>query len=174
MTEKETEKKVEPKSKEDKEGKFMELVKKYMKEAGIEESAPDDVKEAFINGIKVSGAFNKNLMAQDEDIETYTIEDVNNAYELARNNVLSEIEAIEAVKPVMGNVKIGAFDSAEDVYKAACDELDIACDSANARTAYEAYMKAQRKNLHNSGASSKATEVKSDVLSDILNNVNVD
>ena len=113
-------------------------------------------------------------MAQDEDIETYTIEDVNNAYELARNNVLSEIEAIEAVKPVMGNVKIGAFDSAEDVYKAACDELDIACDSANARTAYEAYMKAQRKNLHNSGASSKATEVKSDVLSDILNNVNVD
>lgn len=174
VTEKETEKKVEPKSKEDKEGKFMELVKKYMKEAGIEESAPDDVKEAFINGIKVSGAFNKNLMAQDEDIETYTIEDVNNAYELARNNVLSEIEAIEAVKPVMGNVKIGAFDSAEDVYKAACDELDIACDSANARTAYEAYMKAQRKNLHNSGASSKATEVKSDVLSDILNNVNVD
>ena len=171
VTEKETKKKAESG---EKDGKFMETVKKYMKKGGIDEDAPDDIKESFINGLRVAGVFNKNLMAQDEAAEVYSLEDVNNAYEVARNDVMAELEAIEAVKPVMGNVKIGAFDSADDVYKAACDELDITCDSANARTAYEAYMKAQRKNLHNSGASPKATEVKSDVLSDILNNVNVD
>ena len=170
VTEKETEKKVE--SNKDKDGKFMETVKKYMKEGGIDEDAPDDIKESFINGLRVAGVFNKQLMAQDEN--TFSQEDINNAYESARNDVMAEIEAIEAVKPVMGNIKIGAFDSAEDVYKAACDELDITCDSASARTAYEAYMKARKKNLHNSGASPKATEVKSDILGDILNRVNVD
>lgn len=171
VTEKETEKKAESG---EKDGKFMETVKKYMKKGGIDEDAPDDIKESFINGLRVAGVFNKNLMAQDEAAEVYSLEDVNNAYEVARNDVMAEIEAIEAVKPVMGNVKIGAYDSADDVYKAACDELEIACDSASARTAYEAYMKAQKKNLHNSGASSKATEVKSDVLSDMLSRVNVD
>ena len=155
-------------------GDFMKRVKVLMKKAGIDENAPEDVKAAFINGIKVSGAFNKNLMAQDEAAEVYSLEDINNAYEVARNDVMAEIEAIEAVRPVMGKIEIGAYDSAEDVYKAACDELDIACDSASARTAYEAYMKAQKKNLHNSGASQKATEVKSDLLSEILNRVNVD
>ena len=171
VTEKETEKKAESG---EKDGKFMETVKKYMKKGGIDEDAPDDIKESFINGLRVAGVFNKNLMAQDEAAEVYSLEDVNNAYEVARNDVMAELEAIEAVKPVMGNVKIGAYDSADDVYKAACDELDITCDSASARTAYEAYMKAQKKNLHNSGASSKATEVKSDVLSDMLSRVNVD
>lgn len=179
---KETEEKVEKKQvlaegekKADNDSKFMEQVKVLMKKAGIDENAPEDIKSAFINGIKVSGAFNKNLMAQDgQPNDVYSLEDVNNAYEVARTDIMAEIEAIEAVKPVMGKIEIGAYDSAEDVYKAACDELDIACDSASARTAYEAYMKAQKKNLHNSGASQKATEVKSDLLSDILNSVNVD
>ena len=56
VTEKETEKKVE--SNKDKDGKFMETVKKYMKEGGIDEDAPDDIKESFINGLRVAGVFN--------------------------------------------------------------------------------------------------------------------
>ena len=152
----------------------MKRVAVLMKKAGIDENAPEDIKSAFTKGLEVSGALKKNLMAQDEAAEVYSLEDINNAYEVARNDVMAELEAIEAVKPVMGKIEIGAYDSAEDVYKAACDELEIACDSASARTAYEAYMKAQKKNLHNSGASQKATEVKSDLLSDILNRVNVD
>ena len=155
-------------------GDFMKRVAVLMKKAGIDENAPEDIKSAFTKGLEVSGALKKNLMAQDEAAEVYSLEDINNAYEVARNDVMAELEAIEAVKPVMGKIEIGAYDSAEDVYKAACDELEIACDSASARTAYEAYMKAQKKNLHNSGASQKATEVKSDLLSDILNRVNVD
>jgi hypothetical protein len=43
---------------------------------------------------------------------------------------MAEIEAIEVCKPVLGNIKIGAYDSANDIYLEACKELNLTCDSA--------------------------------------------
>ena len=57
---------------------------------------------------------------------------------------MAEIEAIEVCKPVLGNIKIGAYDSANDIYLEACKELNLTCDSNNARDVYNAYQMSKK------------------------------
>ena len=79
------------------------------------------------------------------------------------------------VKAFLGNVKVGAFDSANDIYVEACKRLDIACDSDNARDVYNAYAKASQ-NLQKgaNGQHNNVSNHSANVLNDIFNNVNVD
>ena len=162
----ETEKKVKDEEKPEKKGDKM---TEFMRACGIDTDAPEEIKEAFISGFK-AGIEGQKEMASDE-----APVDLEKIYEDARNSVLDEIQAIDECKSVLGNVKVGAFDSANDIYVEACKRLEIACDSDNARDVYNAYAKASQ-NLQK-GANGQHTNVSNhsaNVLNDIFNNVNVD
>lgn len=153
-SEKPEEKKVETKAKDEEEIEEEEISvdsKKALKDAGLENAA-DYVQKAFLSGcndenIKLYEKARKEeketkSIAQDEKI--FTEEDVTQAYNTAKQDLMAEIEAIEVCKPVLGNIKIGAYDSANDIYLEACKELNLTCDSANARDVYNAYQMSKK------------------------------
>lgn len=162
----ETEKKVKDEEKPEKKGDKM---TEFMRACGIDTDAPEEIKEAFISGFK-AGIKGQKEMASDE-----APVDLEQIYEDARNSVLDEIQAIDECKSILGNVKVGAFDSANDIYVEACKRLEIACDSDNARDVYNAYAKASQ-NLQKgaNGQHNNVSNHSANVLNDIFNNVNVD
>ena len=125
--------------------------KKALKDAGLENAA-DYVQKAFLSGckdenIKLYEKARKEeketkSIAQDEKL--FTEDDITEAYNVAKQDLMAEIEAIEVCKPVLGNIKIGAYDSANDIYLEACKELNLTCDSANARDVYNAYQMSKK------------------------------
>lgn len=159
-------KKVKDEEKPEKKGDKM---TEFMRACGIDTDAPEEIKEAFISGFK-AGIEGQKEMASDE-----APVDLEKIYEDARNSVLDEIQAIDECKSILGNVKVGAFDSANDIYVEACKKLDIACDSDNARDVYNAYAKASQ-NLQKgaNGQHNNVSNHSANVLNDIFNNVNVD
>lgn len=165
-TEKKDEKKVKDEEKPEKKGDKM---TEFMRACGIDTDAPEEIKEAFISGFK-AGLEGQKEMASDE-----APVDLEQIYEDARNSVLDEIQAIDECKSILGNVKVGAFDSANDIYVEACKRLEIACDSDNARDVYNAYAKASQ-NLRKgaNGQHNNVSNRSANVLNDIFNNVNVD
>lgn len=160
------EKKVKDEEKPEKKGDKM---TEFMRACGIDTDAPEEIKEAFISGFK-AGIEGQKEMASDE-----APVDLEKIYEDARNSVLDEIQAIDECKSILGNVKVGAFDSANDIYVEACKRLEIACDSDNARDVYNAYAKASQ-NLQKgaNGQHNNVSNRSANVLNDIFNNVNVD
>ena len=160
------EKKVKDEEKPEKKGDKM---TEFMRACGIDTDAPEEIKEAFISGFK-AGIEGQKQMASDE-----APVDLEQIYEDARNSVLDEIQAIDECKSILGNVKVGAFDSANDIYVEACKRLEIACDSDNARDVYNAYAKASQ-NLQKgaNGQHNNVSNRSANVLNDIFNNVNVD
>lgn len=159
-------KKVKDEEKPEKKGDKM---TEFMRACGIDTDAPEEIKEAFISGFK-AGLEGQKEMASDE-----APVDLEQIYEDARNSVLDEIQAIDECKSILGNVKVGAFDSANDIYVEACKRLEIACDSDNARDVYNAYAKASQ-NLQKgaNGQHNNVSNHSANVLNDIFNNVNVD
>ena len=160
------EKKVKDEEKPEKKGDKM---TEFMRACGIDTDAPEEIKEAFISGFK-AGIEGQKEMASDE-----APVDLEQIYEDARNSVLDEIQAIDECKSILGNVKVGAFDSANDIYVEACKRLEIACDSDNARDVYNAYAKASQ-NLQKgaNGQHNNVSNRSANVLNDIFNHVNVD
>lgn len=160
------EKKVKDEEKPEKKGDKM---TEFMRACGIDTDAPEEIKEAFISGFK-AGIEGQKEMASDE-----APVDLEQIYEDARNSVLDEIQAIDECKSILGNVKVGAFDSANDIYVEACKRLEIACDSDNARDVYNAYAKASQ-NLQKgaNGQHNNVSNHSANLLNDIFNNVNVD
>lgn len=160
------EKKVKDEEKPEKKGDKM---TEFMRACGIDSDAPEEIREAFISGFK-AGLEGQKEMASDE-----APVDLEQIYEDARNSVLDEIQAIDECKSILGNVKVGAFDSANDIYVEACKRLEIACDSDNARDVYNAYAKASQ-NLQKgaNGQHNNVSNRSANVLNDIFNNVNVD
>ena len=165
-TEKKVEKKVQDEEKPEKKGDKM---TEFMRACGIDSDAPEEIREAFISGFK-AGIEGQKEMASDE-----APVDLEKIYEDARNSVLDEIQAIDECKSILGNVKVGAFDSANDIYVEACKRLEIACDSDNARDVYNAYTKASQ-NLQKgaNGQHNNVSNRSANVLNEIFNNVNVD
>ena len=159
-------KKVKDEEKPEKKGDKM---TEFMLACGIDTDAPEEIKEAFISGFK-AGLEGQKEMASDE-----APVDLEQIYEDARNSVLDEIQAIDECKSILGNVKVGAFDSANDIYVEACKRLEIACDSDNARDVYNAYAKASQ-NLQKgaNGQHNNVSNHSANLLNDIFNNVNVD
>ena len=158
---------------EGKEESFDDKLVRLMKESNIAEDAPQDIKDAFVTGYKQGRKNYAKKMAEDA-APHFTESDITKAYEDARNDVMAEIEAIEAVKPVMGNIKIGAYDSAENIYEDACKKLDLACDASNARDVYNAYLRTKQ-NLQKAGAKVLNTNTDNhvNVLNDIFSKVDI-
>ena len=151
--------------------------KKALKDAGLD-NAPDYVQKAFLSGckdenIKLYEKARKEeketkSIAQDEKL--FTEEDVAQAYNVAKQDLMAEIEAIDVCKPVLGNIKIGAYDSANDIYLEACKELNLTCDSNNARDVYNAYQTSKKNVSVKTGATGNRGKTK-DGIERIFDNV---
>lgn len=85
-----------------------------------------------------------------------------------RKRQASIMAACDEVRGVIGKVRATAYDSASDVYVAACRELGVKCSAASARDAFRAYTVSRRKVM---AKDSKPLHLDQGVMAKLLNNV---
>ena len=85
-----------------------------------------------------------------------------------RKRQASIMAACDEVRGVIGKVRATAYDSASDVYVAACRELGVKCSAASARDAFRAYTVSRRKVM---AKDSKPLHLDQSVMAKLLNNV---
>ena len=89
-----------------------------------------------------------------------------------KSALVDEMTAIEEVKPIVGAIRLGAYDSAGQVYLAALKKLGIGGVSASqARIAYRAYI-AGRQGSTKATARDSAPKDERTALTSILEKVN--
>lgn len=155
-----------------------------IKACGFDEE-PDEVKNEFANelqkafaeGVKYGEKKQKTepqkLASEHESEGEKKALSQDSAYVSAKAEIKKQFvalnKAIENVKPILGKVRIDAYDSAEDVYMAACKQLGIKCNSNSARDAFNAYSKANK--VRNMAQDSQIEKSKT-VLTSIMDRVN--
>lgn len=153
-----------------------------IKACGFDEE-PDEVKNEFANELQKAFAEGvkygekkqkeepKKLASEHESEGEKKALSQDSAYISAKAEIKKQFvalnRAIENVKPVLGKVRIDAFDCASDVYLAACKQLGIKCNANSARDAFNAYTKANKRVMAQDEKQSTKT-----VLTSIMDRVN--
>lgn len=128
---------------------------KMLKDAGYD-SEPLEFQRAFADGVKYGeekmrterGKLDKEHESEGEKKalgEDSKLRDSLNR--IARSQVADWMTAAEDVKPVLGKVKLGAFDTAADVYLAACKEMGVKATRATARDVFRGVRAASKKRI---------------------------
>lgn len=128
---------------------------KMLKDAGYD-SEPPEFQRAFADGVKYGeekmrterGKLDKEHESEGEKKalgEDSKLRDSLNR--IARSQVADWLTAAEDVKPVLGKVKLGAFDTAADVYLAACKEMGVKATRATARDVFRGVRAASKKRI---------------------------
>ena len=128
---------------------------KMLKDAGYD-SEPLEFQRAFADGVKYGeekmrterGKLDKEHESEGEKKalgEDSKLRDSLNR--IARGQVADWLTAAEDVKPVLGKIKLGAFDSAADVYLAACKEMGVKATRATARDVFRGVRTASKKRI---------------------------
>ena len=128
---------------------------KMLKDAGYD-SEPLEFQRAFADGVKYGeekmrterGKLDKEHESEGEKKalgEDTKLRDSLNR--IARSQVADWLTAAEDVKPVLGKVKLGAFDTAADVYLAACKEMGVKATRATARDVFRGVRAAGKKRI---------------------------
>lgn len=128
---------------------------KMLKDAGYD-SEPLEFQRAFADGVKYGeekmrterGKLDKEHESEGEKKalgEDAKLRDSLNR--IARGQVADWLTAAEDVKPVLGKIKLGAFDSAADVYLAACKEMGVKATRATARDVFRGVRTASKKRI---------------------------
>ena len=153
-----------------------------IKACGFDEE-PDEVKNEFANELQKAFAEGvkygekkqkeepKKLASEHESEGEKKALSQDSAYISAKAEIKKQFvalnRAIENVKPVLGKVRIDAFDCASDVYLAACKQLGIKCNANSARDAFNAYTKANKRVMAQDEKQNTKT-----VLTSIMDRVN--
>lgn len=152
------------------------LIAYALKACGMEGES-DDVKKAFIAGIKYGDKQRQSKPGMAHDSACGYMDDLSDATDIIADltdAVRAQINAInnaaEDVKGVLGKVKVDAYDSADDVYMDACKQLGITCTKQSARDSYNAF-KSAAKAKQRMAADSAAQ--KRTVLNSVLDKVNM-
>lgn len=128
---------------------------KMLKDAGYD-SEPLEFQRAFADGVKYGeekmrterGKLDKEHESEGEKKalgEDAKLRDSLNR--IARGQVADWLTAAEDVKPVLGKIKLGAFDTAADVYLAACKEMGVKATRATARDVFRGVRTASKKRI---------------------------
>ena len=101
-----------------------------LKTAGLD-SAPAEVKRCFINAYKGPRYTDKETedKKQAEKMAADSDDEIKEFY-------LKLFEAAQDVRPTLGDIKIGAYDSAEAIYQEACKKLNLKCTELSAQDVY--------------------------------------
>ena len=143
-----------------------------LKSCGLDEASEEE-KKAFAAGLnyaqkKDEGAQDEDPKPEDGKEEKSTASD---SMKVLRNAIYSELAAIEEVKPVLGVIRAGSYDSAGSIYVAALKKLGLKnIPASEARSAYRAYMQGRKALAGAKDSGAKVTE-KPTAVSAILNNV---
>lgn len=144
---------------------------KMLKDAGYD-SEPLEFQRAFADGVKYGeekmrterGKLDKEHESEGEKKalgEDAKLRDSLNR--IARGQVADWLTAAEDVKPVLGKIKLGAFDSAADVYLAACKEMGVKATRATARDVFRGVRTASKKRIaadaHPAGKAANAIDM---------------
>ena len=128
---------------------------KMLKDAGYD-SEPLEFQRAFADGVKYGeekmrterGKLDKEHESEGEKKalgeDAKLRESLNR---IARGQVADWLTAAEDVKPVLGKIKLGAFDTAADVYLAACKELGVKATKATARDVFRGVRAASKRRI---------------------------
>ena len=143
-----------------------------LKSCGLDEASEEE-KKAFAAGLNY--AQKKDEGAQDEDPKPDDGKEekssASDSMKILRNAIYSELAAIEEVKPVLGVIRAGSYDSAGSIYVAALKKLGLKnIPASEARSAYRAYMQGRKALAGAKDSGAKVTE-KPTAVSAILNNV---
>lgn len=143
-----------------------------LKSCGLDEASEEE-KKAFAAGLNY--AQKKDEGAQDEDPKPDDGKEekssASDSMKILRNAIYSELAAIEEVKPVLGVIRAGSYDSASSIYVAALKKLGLKnIPASEARSAYRAYMQGRKALAGAKDSGAKVTE-KPTAVSAILNNV---
>ena len=128
---------------------------KMLKDAGYD-SEPVEFQRAFADGVKYGeekmrterGKLDKEHESEGEKKalgEDAKLRDSLNR--IARGQVADWLTAAEDVKPILGKIKLGAFDTAADVYLAACKEMGVKATRATARDVFRGVRTASKKRI---------------------------
>lgn len=155
------------------EERYLQGVEDALKSCGLDD-APDAVKNAFKEGYKFTAK-----EAEDDGEEVKKVEEkvdesvkASDSLKALKSALVDEMTAIEEVKPIVGAIRLGAYDSAGQVYLAALNKLGIRGVSASqARIAYRAYI-AGRQGSSKSTARDSAPKEERTALTSILEKVN--
>ena len=121
---------VKPEKAEKRQGVRNDLV--ALKNAGLD-SAPEPVKRAFIAGYKSRDFYRGK---EEEDRKQEKREKMAADSEDVRAFYLTMFDAAQDVRPTLGDIKIGAYDSAEEIYQEACKKLNLSCTELSAKDVY--------------------------------------
>ena len=101
-----------------------------LKIAGLD-SAPAEVKRCFVAAYKGPRYTDKETedKKQAEKMAADSDDEVKEFY-------LKLFEAAQDVRPTLGDIKIGAYDSAEAIYQEACKKLNLKCTELSAQDVY--------------------------------------
>ena len=101
-----------------------------LKTAGLD-SAPAEVKRCFIAAYKGPRYTDKETedKKQAEKMAADSDDEVKEFY-------LKLFEAAQDVRPTLGDIKVGAYDSAEAIYQEACKKLNLKCTELSAQDVY--------------------------------------
>lgn len=155
------------------EERYLHEVEDALKSCGLDD-APDEVKDAFKEGYKFTAKEAEDDGEEVEETEEKVEEKVraSDSLKALKSALIDEMTAIEEVKPVVGAIRLGAYDSAGQVYMAALKKLGISGVSASqARIAYRAYI-AGRQGSTKSTARDSAPKESRTALTQILEKVN--
>lgn len=155
------------------EERYLQGVEDALKSCGLDD-APDAVKNAFKEGYKFTAK-----EAEDDGEEVKGVEEkveetvkASDSLKALKSALVDEMTAIEEVKPIVGAIRLGAYDSAGQVYLAALKKLGIGGVSASqARIAYRAYI-AGRQGSTKATARDSAPKDERTALTSILEKVN--
>lgn len=100
-----------------------------LKNAGLD-SAPEPVKKAFIAG------YRSNLYKGKEEQDKKSEKMAADSDDEVKEFYLKLFEAAQDVRPTLGDIKIGAYDSAEAIYQEACKKLNLKCTELSAQDVY--------------------------------------
>lgn len=155
------------------EERHLQEVEDALKSCGLDD-APEEVRNAFKQGFGFTAKQAED--AGDEVKETEEKADeaakASDSLKALKAALIDEMTAIEEVKPVVGAVRLGAYDSAGEVYLAALEKLGISGVSpSQAQIAYRAYI-AGRQGNSQSTARDSAPKTDRTALTSILEKVN--
>lgn len=155
------------------EERYLHEVEDALKSCGLDD-APDEVKDAFKEGYKFTAKEAEDDGEEVEDTGEKVEEKVkaSDSLKALKSALIDEMTAIEEVKPVVGAIRLGAYDSAGQVYMAALKKLGISGVSASqARIAYRAYIVGRQGSIKSTARDSAPKESRT-ALTQILEKVN--
>lgn len=150
------------------------LLKQAFKDCGLADES-GELYEAFKKGAEYADSKTDKEEVKDSEPDCKPQEKtkVGDTAAVIRQGMIDEFNAIEAVKPILGNVKLGAYDSADSVYIAALAKKGFKAQKGSGLVAFKAYMAGAKETAKSAVSDSKPKAEQPSALEKVLNNVTV-